>query len=111
MLEAVYDQATDKNHGSQLEYFDRAQRVLAQMGRLHGAEAPTQTEVKVESAPEAVDALVKRIAAAQGSGYDVDIFDVDEEDIHEAVVLGEEAVVVSGNELEQAQPGESDDGF
>ncbi len=111
MLEAVYDQATDKNHGSQLEYFDRAQRVLAQMGRLHGAEAPTQTEVKVESAPEAVDALVKRIAAAQGSGYDVDIFDVDEDDIHEAVVLGEEAVVVSGNELEQAQPGESDDGF
>lgn len=101
LLEAVYDQATDKADEKQLEYVAAANKVLAQMGRLHGAEAPTQSEVKVESAPEVVDNLVKKIAAAQGRGYDENIFDVDEDDIHEAHVVATEAVVVSGNAVEE----------
>lgn len=111
LLEAVYPQATDVNNKSQLEYVDRAQRVLAQMGRLHGAEAPTQSEVKVEATPEAVEKIVNRLAAGQGLGYDTDIFDIDESDIHEAVIQAEDAVVVSGNEVETQQEGEPDDGF
>ena len=111
LLESVYDQATDKNHRAQLEYFDRAQRILAQMGRLHGAEAPTQSEVKVEATPEAVDKIVQAIASGQGLGYDTDIFDIDPADIHEAVIQAEDAVVVSGNQLEAKQEGEPDDGF
>lgn len=116
LLDAVYEQATDKSHKQQLEYVDRAQRVLAQMGRLHGAEAPTQSEVKVEATPEAVDALVQRLAAGEGLGYDTDIFDVEyseetAETIHEAHEAAEEATVVSGNALEVQQEGEPDDGF
>lgn len=97
LLEAVHDQAVDTGHPKQLEYVAAANKVLAQMGRLHGAEAPTQAEVKVESAPEAVEAVVRAIAAAQGRGYDTDIFDLDEDDIHEAHVSASEATVVSGN--------------
>lgn len=111
LLEATYPQAVDTTREDQLDYLDRTQKVLAQMGRLHGAEAPTQAEVKVESAPAAVDALVKRIAAAQGRDFDADIFDLDEDDIHEAHVVASEATVVSGNAVEELQEGESDDGF
>lgn len=103
LLEATYPQAIDVNHPKQLEYVDRSHKLLANMGRLHGAEAPTQAEVKVESAPEAVEAVVRAIAAAQGRGYDTDIFDLDEDDIHEAHVSASEATVVSGNAV-----GESD---
>lgn len=102
LLDAVYEQAQDKGHDKQLEYVDRANKVLAQMGRLHGAEAPTQAEVKVESAPEAVNAIVEKIAAAVGRGYDTDIFDLDEDDIHEAQVTASAATVVSGNALEES---------
>ena len=111
LLESVWDKAVDKNDAKQLEYWDRAQKGLAQLGRLHGAEAPTQSEIKVDSAPEAVDALVRKIAAAQGRGYDTDIFDIDEDDIHEVVVSSHEATVVSGNALEARQEGEPEDGF
>lgn len=76
MLDAVWDEATDKMHREKLEHQDRALRILKEMGKLHGAEAPTQSEVKVDAAPETVDALVARIAAAQGMGYDTSIFDV-----------------------------------
>lgn len=103
LLDAVWDQAVDKTHGEQLNYVDRAQRILAQMGRLHGAEAPTQTEVKVESTPEAIDKLVSAISAAQGMGYDTDIFDVEyTETVHEAVEQSAAALEVSGNAVEES---------
>lgn len=102
LLDATFDQAKDKTHPKQLEYVDRVNKVLAQMGRLHGAEAPTQAEVKVESAPEAVEAVVRAIAAASGRGYDTDIFDLDEDDIHEAQVQASDATVVSGNAVEES---------
>jgi hypothetical protein len=102
LLEAVHDQAVDQGHPKQLEYVAAANKVLAQMGRLHGAEAPTQAEVKVESAPEAVNKVVEAIAQAVGRGYDTDIFDLDEDDIHEAHVSASEATVVSGNAVEES---------
>lgn len=111
LLEAVWDGAVDKKRADQLEHVDRAERILTKMGRLHGAEAPTQTEVKVEAAPEAVDRLVQAIATGQGLGYDTDIFDIDEDDIHEAVTVSAEQVEVSGNALEQRQEGDPDEGF
>lgn len=104
LLEATYTQATDKNHSQQLEYVDRVQRVLAQMGRLHGAEAPTQTEIKVEAAPEAVDRLVQALASGQGLGYDADIFDAEvlEDTVQEVVEETSAALVVSGNAVEES---------
>ncbi|MGH8465657.1 MAG: hypothetical protein ACRER5_16060 [Pseudomonas sp.] len=111
LLEAVWDQSVDQTNVRQLEYVDRSQRILAQMGRLHGAEAPTQSEVKVEATPEAVDKIVQAIAAGQGLGYDTDIFDIDPADIHEAVITSAEQVEVSGNAVETQEEGESDDGF
>lgn len=106
LLEATYAQATDVSRDDQLDYVAAANKVLAQMGRLHGAEAPTQSEVKVETAPEVVDNLVRKIAAAQGRDYDANIFDLDEADIHESHIVATEAVVVSGNAVEE--PDESD---
>lgn len=111
LLDAVYPQAIDTKRSDQLEYVDRSQRILAQMGRLHGAEAPTQSEVKVEATPEAVDRIVQAIASGQGLGYDTDIFDIDPADIHEAVTTTAEQVEVSGNAVEDQQEGEPDDGF
>lgn len=111
LLESVWDEATNKNSKFQLEHFDRAQRVLAQMGRLHGAEAPTQTEMKIEAAPEAVERLVQALSAGAGLGYDTDIFDIDEADIHEVVEQSHAALEVSGNAVEDQQEGEPDDGF
>lgn len=103
LLEAVWDGAVDKQRADQLEHVDRAQRILAQMGRLHGAEAPTQAEVKVDAAPEAVERLVSAIAAAQGLDYDVDIFDtVPGEVVHDAVEQSAAALEVSGNAVEES---------
>lgn len=76
LLDTVWDRATDADHRENLEAQDRAMRVLKEMGNLHGAAAPTQTEVKVEAAPDAVEKLVSALAESQGLGYDVNIFDV-----------------------------------
>ena len=76
LLEAVWTEATDQHHSEKLEHQDRALRILKEMDKLHGSSAPTQTEVKIDAAPEAVDQIVARIAAAQGLGYDTNIFDV-----------------------------------
>jgi len=112
LLDATYAQATDKTNKQQLEYQDRSLRVLKEMARLHGAEAPTQSEVKVEATPEAVDALVQKLAAGEGLGYDTDIFDVEYvEEVHEAAEQAHEATVVSGNAVSEPQEGEPDDGF
>lgn len=85
LLDAVWDEATDKTHEFKLENQDRALRILKEMARLHGAEAPTQTEVKVEAAPETVEKMVAFLAGQSGQGYDADVFDtVPGEVIHEA---------------------------
>lgn len=106
LLDAVWDEATDKNHPQKLDNQVAAVRILERMGRLHGADAPTQTEVTVDSAPEAVERLVQALSNAQGVGYDVDIFDVvDGEVVDDAVEqsgraleAASAAVEVSGNE-------------
>ncbi len=112
LLEAVWDEATDKNHRDKLENQDRAFRLLKEMGNLHGAAAPTQTEVKVEAAPEAVEQLVASLAASQGLGYDMSVFDapavVPGEVVHQAVEQSARALEVSGNAVEDDQPGDTE---
>lgn len=107
LLEAVWDEATDKTHPHKLENQDRALRILDRMARLHGAEAPVQSEVKVDAAPEAVEALVNALAQGHGLGYDVDVFDVEvisDETVHEAVQQTHAALESSSHEVEQPQP-------
>jgi hypothetical protein len=111
MIEADWDRATDPTASDKLEHQDRVARMLKDMAKLHGAEAPVQAEVKVDAAPESVERLVRALAAGQGLAYDDDVFDVPAEDIHEAVLVSEENTTVSGNQLEQRQDGEPDDGF
>lgn len=97
LLEGVYSQATDKTNKDQLEFFDRAARVLSQMQRLHGAEVPAQSEIKVDAAPEMVQTMVEALAKQQGLGYTVDIFDdIEEADVIEAHDLAVEALEASG---------------
>jgi len=111
MIEADWEAASDVNHREKLENQDRVMRMLDRMAKLHGAEAPTQSEVTLDAAPEAVEKLVNALAAGQGLGYDAGIFDiVDAEVVHEAVDEAEQSVQVSGNAVEQVQEGD-DDGF
>lgn len=65
---------------------DRALRTLDSLRKLHGADAPVQTEVKIEAAPEAIDAIVHSLAAREGLAYtDPTAFEViDVEQVHEA---------------------------
>lgn len=107
LLEAVWDEATDRTHPAKLENQDRALRILDKMARLHGAEAPTQSEVKVDAAPEAVERLVQSLAAGQGLAYDTDIFDrvaqtVPGTVVHQAVEQSARALEVSGNRVEES---------
>lgn len=110
LLEAVWDEATDKTHREKLENQDRALRILDRMTKLHGAEAPVQSEVKVEAAPEAVEKLVQALAAGQGLGYDTSIFDVvDAEVVHDAhdeavTALDAASEAVSGNQEGDDEP-------
>ena len=115
MLDADWEQATDKGHPHKLEHQDRVLRILDSMRKLHGADAPVQTEVKVEAAPEAVEKLVNHLAASQGLGYDDGIFDIVDADlvgevVHEAAEAGPAATEVSGNEADQARPEDGEDG-
>lgn len=85
LLETVWDEATDPAGKQMLEAQDRAIKILDRMAKLQGAHAPVQTEVKIESAPEAVDAMVRLLAAQRGAGYDVSVFDViDAEVVHDS---------------------------
>lgn len=112
LLEAVWDEATDKTHKEKLEHQDRALRILDKMAKLHGAEAPSQTEVKVDAAPEAVERLVHALAASQGLGYDDSIFDVVPGSlVHDVAEESRAALNVSGNAVSQPQGDEPDDGF
>lgn len=106
MIEADYVQATDSKHPKKLEHQDRVMRMLGQMGKLHGAEAPTQAEITVDAAPEAVDKMVTMLSAAMGGGYDANVFDAEivSETVDEAGQQVFEATVDSAKALEQAQP-------
>lgn len=102
LLEAVWDEATDKTHGEKLEHQDRALRILDRMAKLHGAEAPSQAEIKMDAAPEVVDRLVQAIAANQGLGYDATIFDVvDAEVVHEAAGHDALALEAAAHEMDE----------
>jgi hypothetical protein len=106
LLAAVWDEATDKNHEEKLENLREARQILDKMARLHGAEAPVQSEVKVDAAPEAIDRMVTLLAAQAGRAYDMEIFDADDpddEEIYPADIVEEsqKALTVSGNALEE----------
>jgi hypothetical protein len=112
LLEAVWDEATDKNHREKLEHQDRALRILDRMERLHGAAAPTQTEVKVDAMPEIVEKMVTALATSQGLGYDTSIFDVvDAEVVHESVDRAAAATLDAGERVGEMQEGDPEDGF
>lgn len=111
MIAADWTAASDEHHHDKLENQDRVMRMLDRMAKLHGAEAPTQAEVKIDAAPEAVERLVAALAAGKGLGYDEDIFDIDPADIHEVAEAAHTATSVSGNALEQPQEGDPDVGF
>lgn len=101
LLESVWEDAVDRDSRVQLEKQDRAIRILDSMRKLHGADAPVQTEVKVEAVPEAVEALVQALAAGQGYGYDTDVFDV------EVISDSAEAALVEASEhVGDAQEGD-----
>lgn len=103
LLDAVWDDATDKKSKVKFEAQDRSLRILKEMGNLHGAAAPTQTEIKVEATPESVERVVKALAAGQGLGYDESIFDtVPGQVIHQAVEDTGNQLAVSGNAVEES---------
>lgn len=105
MIEADWDEASDANAPGKLENQDRVMRMLDKMERLHGAAAPSQTEIKVDAAPEAVEALVQALAGQQGMGYDVDVFDtVPGTLVHDMADEATKALTVSGNQIEEGEP-------
>lgn len=89
LIDTNWDIATDPMHPEKLEHQDRVLKMLTGMERLHGAAAPTQSEVKVEHSHDAVEKLVRHLAERQGQGYDVSIFDDD--DIVEGEVIHDSA--------------------
>lgn len=121
LLEAVWDEATDKNHPEKLENSQQALRILKEMSSLHGAPAPVQTEVKVEAAPEAVEQMVQALSAQKGLGYDVSVFDtdvmdavadvVDAEIVHEAVEQTEQALLDAGEMVGETTDNDPEEGF
>lgn len=111
LLDAVWDEASDKHHPKKLEHQDRAMKILDSMRKMHGADLPVQSEVKIETAPEAVEKLVSALAATQGLGYDVSIFDaevIDEDDVHEAVEQSAEALADSAAHVGESTDDETD---
>lgn len=109
LLEANWDEATDPNAPRQLEAQDRSIKILERMAKLHGAEMPVQSEVKLDAAPEAVDKLINALASGQGYGYDDSVFDVvDAEIVHDAVTESAQAEASSAAEIDGAA-GDDDD--
>ena len=121
LLEAVWTEASAKEgevldggtkpvpHKVRMDSQDKALRILDAMRKLHGADAPTQTEVKVEAAPEAVEALVKSLSRDQGLDYDETVFDVvDAEVVHDAVEQAAHAEQVSGNAVGEDADGDEE---
>ena len=121
LLEAVWAEASAKAdaipegrtapvpHKVRMDSQDKALRILDSMRKLHGADAPTQTEVKVEAAPEAVEALVRSLSRDQGLDYDETVFDVvDAEVVHDAVEQAAQAEQVSGNAVGEDADGDEE---
>jgi len=109
MIEVDWPFAVDPNSAERLDNQDRISRMLKEMGRLHGAEAPVQSEIKMDAAPEAVEHLVAALAASQGLGYNANVFDtIPGSVVHDAVEQSHAALEVSGNRVEQSV-GEGDD--
>lgn len=116
MLAVDMPVALDVNHEEKLEHQDRAIKLLDKMAKLHGAEAPVQSEVAVSAAPESIDKMVQMLAAQAGRSYDMTVFDDDddEDDIHEAEIVSDEMVTetqraleVSGNAVGDEQEDDS----
>lgn len=103
LLDAVWDDATDVQSKVRFEAQDRSLRILKEMGNLHGAAAPAQTEIKVEATPESVERIVAALAAGNGLGYDDSIFDtVPGEVVHAAPAEAAAALEVSGNAVSES---------
>jgi hypothetical protein len=121
LLAAIWDDAVDMTTNQKLTVQgfdrklasqDRAIKILERMAKLHGADAPTQTEVKVEAAPEAVDKLVQVLSMAQGHGYDMSVFDVvDAEEVHEVADEAAAALKQSSEHVGDVDPANPDGGF
>lgn len=110
LLDAVWDEATDKNHKEKLEHQDRALKILREMDRLHGAAAPAQSEVKIESEPEAITKVIEKISQMQGLNYDTSVFDVVEaEVVHEAVEEAHEALTEAEHVVDADDPEDESD--
>ena len=111
MLDADWDQATDPNGKDKLEHQDRVFRILDGMRKLHGADAPTQTEVTVDAAPEAVEKLVQALSEQSGLGFDTSIFDVvDAEVVHDSAQEAPARTLEAGQSMERhVAEGEEDD--
>lgn len=110
MLKAVEPMATDPDHDQLLESQDRMLRILKEMARLHGAEAPVQSEIKVETAPEAVQKMVDALAQSNGLDYDPDIFDAEViEDMVDEVIEETESDLLDASEMVgEDQPGDEE---
>lgn len=114
LLSASWAMATDATHVDFLAAQNSAIKVLERMARLHGAEAPTQTEVAVTHAPETVEKMVERLAKKSGLAYDIDIFSdltidldvVDAELVEDIVETAGDELEVSGNQVGQDQDGD-----
>lgn len=110
LLDAHYDQATDKSHTHQLEHSAQSLRILKEMTNLYGAAAPTQTEVKVEAAPETVQKMVDALAAGEGLAFDTSVFDtVPGEVIREAVVESHQVTERAEAAIDSPDPDEEGD--
>lgn len=113
LLDSVWDKAVDANHVDQLASQDRAMRVLNQMAKLHGAEAPAQHEITLDAAPEAVEKMVTALAAGKGLAYDASVFDdeddvIDAEIVHEAAEQAGRALEESSDRVGEPQEGDED---
>ena len=109
LIEANRNAATDPAHPAKLENQDRMLRALNQLAKLHGAEAPAQSEVKVETAPEAVEKLVQALSKQQGYAFDDTVFDGVFDDVvdGELIEAADAQLEVSGNLVEESDGGDA----
>jgi hypothetical protein len=109
LLDAVWTEATDRDHKEKLENSVQALRILKEMTNLHGAAAPTQAEVKVEQTNDAVEALVRALAAQQGKAYNDAIFDIVPGNVvHQSVADSAARTAIAATAVEDDQPGDED---
>lgn len=102
LLEATYDQAIDTKRPDQLDYVASVQKTLRDLARLHGADAPTQTEVTVGASDETVEALVATLAQGKGLAYNDDVFDLDPDDVEEIVEASHREVEAAHDAVEDS---------